>query len=140
MFFLINYIPIFVQFISCSLCGIQILNHKITEKKMRARPCLCQQRQIGFYLGLRFPGRYFLYCYVTFIYTYLINIFPVQTHASTMLLKMFPLFGDLSWRAPDQPPSELLISKFTLSRSIYCVTCYMPSTWPRMKTRQSLAS
>lgn len=73
-------------------------------------------------------------------YTYLINTFSVQTLASTMLLKVFPLLGDLSWRTPDQPPLELLISKFTLSRSIYCATCHIQSTGPRMKIRQALAS
>lgn len=49
---------------------------------------------------------------------FLINIFPVQTHASTMPVKMLSLFGDLSWRTPGKPPSEFLNSKCTSKKHV----------------------
>ena len=44
----------------------------------------------------------------------------MQTHASTMLVKMLFLFGDLSWRTPGKPPSELLNSKCTFKKHLLC--------------------
>ena len=48
----------------------------------------------------------------------------MQTHASTMLVKMLFLFGDLSWRTPGKPPSELLNSKCTFKKQLLCHLLY----------------
>ena len=44
----------------------------------------------------------------------------MKTHASPLLVKMISLYGDLSWRTPGKPPSELLNSKCTFRKHLLC--------------------